>query len=105
LAISFGSINSGLPKDIVQQIVEAEKIPIKQMETRKTKIEEKKALVSKLTSLVENMRGEILKNKNARSLRELAVNTGETKNISVNADKNVAEVGKYQLEVMQLAQK
>jgi flagellar hook-associated protein 2 len=105
LGISFGSINSGLPKDIVQQIVEAEKIPIKQMEERKGKISDKKALVQQLTSLVENMRGEVLKNKNARSLRELAINTGDNKDIAITADKNVADPGKYQLEVLSLAQK
>jgi flagellar hook-associated protein 2 len=105
LGISFGSINSGLPKDIVQQIVEAEKIPIKQMEVRKEKFENKKALLGQLTSLVESMRGEVLKNKGARSLRELAVNTGDSKDISVTADKNVALPGKFNLEVIQLAQK
>lgn len=63
MGIAFGSINSGLPKDIVQQIVEAEKIPLKQMEVRKEKIEDKKALVGQLMSLVENLRGEVLKNK------------------------------------------
>jgi flagellar hook-associated protein 2 len=89
LGISFGSINSGLPKDIVQQIVEAEKIPVKQMEARKGKIEDKKALVGQLTSLVENMRGEILKNKGARSLREMKVNTGENTSVTVSTDKNV----------------
>jgi flagellar hook-associated protein 2 len=104
LGISFGSINSGLPKDIVQQIVEAEKMPIKQMEARKEKIENKKNLVGQLTTLVENMRGEILKNKTERSLRELAVNTGGATNIAVSADKNVALPGKYQLEVLELAQ-
>ena len=105
MGISFGSINSGLPKDIVQQIVEAEKIPIKQMEARKEKISDKKALVQQLTTLVENMRGEILKNKNARSLRELAINTGDNPNIAVTADKNIADPGKYQLEVLELAKK
>ncbi len=105
MGISFGSINSGLPKDIVQQIVEAEKIPIQQMEARKGKINDKKALVGQLMSLVENMRGEILKNKSARSLRELAINTGGNKNVAISADKNLAEPGKYQLEVISLAQK
>jgi flagellar hook-associated protein 2 len=105
LGIAFGSINSGLPKDIVQQIIEAEKIPIKQMEERKGKISDKKALVGQLMALVESMRGEVLKNKNARSLRELSINTGENPNIAVNADKNIAEPGKDQLEVTQLAQK
>ena len=105
MGIAFGSINSGLPKDIVQQIVESEKIPVKQMESRKGKIEDKKALVGQLMSLVENMRGEVLKNKGARSLREMKVNTGENANISVATDKNVADPGKYSLEVMQLAGK
>jgi len=105
LGIAFGSINSGLPKDIVQQIVEAEKIPVRQMEDRKAKFEQKKTLINELTSLVENMRGEILKNKGTRSLRELAVNTGDSKDISVTADKNIAEPAKYNLEVLQLAQK
>lgn len=105
MGISFGSINSGLPKDIVQQIVEAEKIPIQQMEVRKGKISDKKALVGQLTSLVENMRGEILKNKNQRSLRELAINTGDSKDIAVTADKNIAEPGKYNLEILELAKK
>jgi flagellar hook-associated protein 2 len=105
LGISFGSINSGLPKDIVQQIIEAEKVPIQQMEGRKGKITDKKALVGQLMTLVENMRGEILKNKNARSLRELAINTGDSKSIAISADKNIADPGKYQLEVVQLAQK
>ena len=105
MGISFVSINSGLPKDIVQQIVEAEKIPIKQMEGRKGKIEDKKALVTQLMSLVENMRGEILKNKGSRSLREMKVNTGDNPNIGVTTDKNVADPGKYNLEVIQLAGK
>lgn len=105
MGISFGSIGTGLPKDIVQQIVEAEKIPIKQMEARKSKIEDKKSLVSQLTTLIENMRGEILKNKNARSLRELAVNTGGNDAIAVTADKNLADTGEHQIEVLQLAQK
>ncbi len=74
------------------------------MEARKEKIENKKNLVGQLTTLVENMRGEILKNKTERSLRELAVNTGGATNIAVSADKNVALPGKYQLEVLELAQ-
>ncbi len=105
MGISFGSINSGLPKDIVKQIIDAEKIPIQQMEARKGKVEGKKALLDQLTKLVDGMRGEVLKNKSSRSLRELAVNTGESTNVTVTADKNVAEPGKYQLEVVSLAQK
>ena len=71
----------------MKQIIEAERVPIQQMEARKGKIADKKALLGQLTTLVESMRGEILKNKNARSLRELKVNSSNDA-IGVTADKN-----------------
>ena len=104
MGISFGSINSGLPKDIVQQIVAAEKIPLQQMNTRKGKIENKKALLGDLTQRVENLRGDIYASKSARSFREFQVNVSEDW-LGVSVDKNLAEPGSYQIEVLQLAQK
>ncbi len=104
MAISFGSINSGLPKDIVQQIVAAERIPIKNMEARKGKIESKKALVLELTNLVESLRGSVLQNRGERSLRELSYETNNEL-IGVTLDKNIALPGNYQIEVLELAGK
>lgn len=100
----MGSINTGLPKDIVQQIMKAERIPIQNMEVRKGKVADKKALVQELTSLVEGMRGTLLQNGSARSLRELSV-IGNDDIVGITADKNVAEPATYQFEVKQLAQK
>ncbi len=104
MGISFGSINTGLPKDIVQQIVAAEKIPLKNMEVRKEKIESKKALLGDLTQRVENLRGSIFANKSERSFRELGVNISGD-GIGATVDKNVADPGTYQIEVLELAQK
>lgn len=102
--IAFGSIATGLPKDIVKQIIAAEKIPIKNMEGRKGKIGEKKGLVDELIKLMEGVKGSVLQNGSARSLRELKVQTNEDI-IGVNADKNIAQPGTYQFEVESLAQK
>ncbi|MGI4991341.1 flagellar filament capping protein FliD [Halobacteriovorax sp. GFR7] len=104
MSIAMGSINTGLPKDIVQQIMKAERIPIQNMEVRKGKVADKKALVQELTSLVEGMRGTLLQNGSARSLRELSV-IGNDDIVGITADKNVAEPATYQFEVKQLAQK
>jgi flagellar hook-associated protein 2 len=104
LGLAFGSINTGLPKDIVQQIMKAERIPVKNMETRKGKFEDKKGLVGELIQIVEGLKGSLLQNGNARSLRELSIDTNESI-IGVTADKNIAEPASYQLEVKQLAQK
>ncbi len=104
LGISFGSINTGLPKDIVKQIMEAEKIPLKKMEGRKGKIEDKKKLVGELNTLMGNLKGKILENGNARSLKELKVDTNNDL-VGVTIDKNIAHPANYQFEVISLAQK
>jgi flagellar hook-associated protein 2 len=104
LAISFGSINTGLPKDIVQQIMAAEKIPLDKLENNKSKLGEKKILVDELIKLVNEAKGTIAKNGNARSLRELMVETNEDI-LGVTVDKNIADPGSFQFEVLQLARK
>ena len=104
MGISFGSINTGLPKDIVKQIMEAEKIPLKKMEDRKGKIGDKKALVDQLTQLFQDLKGNILANGNSRSLRELKFDTNE-EIVGVTVDKNLASPANYQFEVVSLAQK
>ena len=68
LGIAFGSINTGLPKDIVQQLVEAEKVPLKKMEVRKQKSENKKKLLGDLMTRVENLRGSVYANKSDKRL-------------------------------------
>jgi flagellar hook-associated protein 2 len=104
LGISFGSINTGLPKDIVQQIMQAEKIPLQKFDERKDKLNSKKTLLNDLSSRIEKLKGLVLQNKTARSLRELKVTTSNDA-ISASADKNIASPGSYNIEVIELAQK
>lgn len=104
MGISFGSINTGLPKDIVKQIIEAEKIPIKKMEGRKGKINSKKELVGDLVKRMEDMRGLLNANSDDRSLKELSASYDD-KIVGVTMDKNAAKPGSHQIEVVQLAQK
>lgn len=84
--------------------MKAERIPLQKMETRKAKHGEKLALVDQLVALVEAVRKDVNANGNAKSLRELSWNTREDI-VGVTLDKNVAQPGNYQLEVVQLAQK
>lgn len=104
MGISFGSINTGLPKDIVKQIMNAERIPLKKMEDRKGKIADKKKLVGELQRLMTEMKSKILANGNARSLKELKVDTN-SELVDVTVDKNIANPANYQFEVVNLAQK
>lgn len=104
MGISFGSIGTGLPKDIVDQLIKAEQIPVTKLEERKGKIETKKKLVQDLATAVENMKGEIFKSRGYRSFRELKVDA-ESDAVKVTVDKNIANTGNWQMEVVQLAQK
>ncbi len=104
MAISFGSIGTGLPKDIVKQIVEAEKIPLQQMASRKNKLANKQALLSDLTARIEDLRGSIYANKSDRSFKEFSVNVSGD-GIAATVDKNIVIPGTYQIEVLSLAQK
>jgi len=100
----MGSINTGLPKDIVKQLMEAERAPIAKMQARKEKIGDKKKLVDELVKLTEDIRGFLNINGNAKGLRELKVQTNNEM-IDVDVDKNLAQPTSRQIEVIQLAQK
>jgi flagellar hook-associated protein 2 len=104
LAISFGSIQTGLPKDIVKQLMEAERIPIKNLEKKIEKHSDKKTLVGELITRTEAIRAEMNKSADLRSLTEFSVNTNEDI-IGINADKRSVRPGTYQFEVTQLARK
>lgn len=104
MGISFGSISTGLPKDIVKQIMTAEQVPVQNMEKQKSKITDKKGLVDQLLKLAEDVRGNLALNANARALRELKVDTNNDI-IGVTTDKNKTVPGSYQFEVTSLAQK
>lgn len=104
MGISFGSISTGLPKDIVKQIMSAEQVPIQNMEKQKSKITDKKGLVDQLLKLSEEVRGNLATNANARALRELKVDTNNDI-IGVTTDKTRTLPGSYQFEVVSMAQK
>lgn len=84
--------------------MEAEKIPVKKMEERKGKIESKKNLVGELNKIMGDLKAKILQNGNARSLKELKVDTNSDL-VGVTVDKNIANPANYQFEVLNLAQK
>lgn len=104
LGIAFGSINTGLPRDIVQQIMKSERIPIKNMELKKEKFNDKKTLINELTQLTQEVRDHLIKHGNAKGLREFKVST-RNDIIDVIIDKEKVEPGSYQFQVNRLAQK
>lgn len=95
---------SGLPPDIVQQIMQAERIPVQRMEMRKANIQERQSLVDELIGKVEGVRTKLNDVRTARNLREFRTETREDV-ATVDVDRNVAIPGNYQLSVERLAQR
>lgn len=104
-AIRFGGMASGLPPNIVDQIMEAERIPVKTMEASKLKEDDKLKLVTELETKV----GDITKNLNelvgVRGFVNSKFTSGDPNIIDGNVDPENAVTGEWQLEVLQLAQK
>lgn len=96
---------SGLPPNIVDQLMEAERIPVKNIEQKKTKQEDLAKLVTDLETKV----GEITKNLSelvsTRGFTDTKFVSGDTNVIDGTVDPSVAPTGEYSIEVLQLAQK
>ncbi len=103
--IRITGMASGLPPNIVDQLMDAERIPVKQMEAQKTKQEDKLKLVTDLETKVSDI---------TKNLSELTSTSGFMDKKFVSGDPNVVEgqvdpqaaiPGEYSVEVVQLAQK
>lgn len=101
--ISLGPMVSGLPKDIVQRLVEAEREPIRQLEARKKNEEAKLKLASDLNTKVSEMANGLKDISGYKSFRDLMAVNARPELMDVTVDKNTAEPGNYQIEVVQLA--
>lgn len=103
--IRITGMASGLPPNIVDQLMDAERIPVKQMEAKKTKEEDKLKLVSDLETKVTDI---------TKNLNELTATSGFLDKKLISGDPNIIDgqvdpqtaiPGDYSLEVVQLAQK
>lgn len=103
--IRFGSINTGLPPNIVDQLIEAERIPVKQLEARKMKSEEKMKLVEDLQTKVGDIRKNLGELANTRGFTDVKLTSGDPTVISGTVDPASYTPGNWNIEVMQLAQK
>ncbi|AHZ86689.1 flagellar filament capping protein FliD [Bdellovibrio bacteriovorus] len=96
---------SGLPPNIVEQLMEAERIPVKQMEVGRAKQEDKLKLVQDLETKVNDI---------TKNLGELTSTSGFVDKKFLSGDPNIVDgqvdpgsaiPGDYAIEVVQLAQK
>jgi flagellar hook-associated protein 2 len=105
MGISFGGIASGLPPNLVDQLIEAEKIPIKTLEKKKGKEENRLKLVSELETKLNGIIGSIGGLASVRGFSDIKLNSGDPNVITGTVDPNAAVNGNWNVEVVELAQK
>lgn len=105
MGISFGGINTGLPPNLVEQLVEAEKMPMKNVEQKKGKIEKKAKLVDELDTKVKAVADSLKELAGTRGFSDMKLASGDPNIIQGNVDPTGAVTGSWNVEVLKLASK
>lgn len=105
MAISFGGINTGLPPNLVDQLIDAERIPIKNVESRKTKTEAKLKLVTELDTKLRGVTGSLKELASSKGFSDIKLNSGDPNIVQGAVDPGGASKGSWNVEVVRLANK
>lgn len=103
--IRMTGMASGLPPNIVEQIMDAERIPVKNMENKKKTQEDTLKLVGDLETKVQDIMKNIGELTSTRGFTDMKLLSGDPAVIEGSVDPNTAVTGEYQVEVDQLASK
>ncbi|RYZ76116.1 MAG: flagellar hook associated protein [Proteobacteria bacterium] len=103
--IKFGSINTGLPPNIVEQLMEAERIPIANMQNTKSKFDAKSKLVDELSGKIGDIRKGLGELANTRGFTDIKLTSADPNQITGTVDPNSYQPGNWNIEVMALAEK
>lgn len=96
---------SGLPPNMVDQLIEAEKIPIKNIEQKKGKQENRLKLVSDLESKLSALSGSLATLSGTKGFKDIQLNSGDPNIIQGVVDPEVSPKGSWNVEVVRMAQK
>jgi len=105
MAIQFGSINTGLPPNIVDQLMDAERIPIKNMQMQKDKADTKKKLVDDLAGKVSEIRKGLTELAGTRGFSDIKLISGDPNIVQGTVDPQTYQPGNWNIEVVELAKK
>ncbi len=103
--IRITGMASGLPPNIVEQIMDAERIPVKNMQTQKTKQEDKLKLVTELETKINDVTKNLGELTSTRGFMDNQLISGDPSVVGGVVDGANAVTGSWGIEVLQLAQK
>lgn len=104
MGLRFDPIGGGQFKQAIKAIIDAESVPLKQLEARKTQEENRLKLFQDFKGKFANIDKALTEMSSFKKLREFKVDLGDGVNIATaTLDKEKAQPGTYQIQVDQLA--
>ena len=103
--ITFGGLASGLPPNIVEKLIDAERAPIKSLEGKKAKSQIRLDLVKDLESKIGGVTGTIATLTSRKGFNDIKLETGDMNVVQGVVDPGSSVTGSWNIEVVQLAQK
>jgi flagellar hook-associated protein 2 len=105
MPVTFGGINTGLPPNLVEQLIEAERIPIKNVETRKSKTKSRLDLVNELDTKLRDISGSLKELAGTGGFTDIKLTSGDPNVIAGTVDPDASVNGSWNVEVLEMAQK
>lgn len=104
-SITIGGLSSGLPPNLVDQLVEAERAPLKNLETKKDKSNSKLKLVQELETKLRAIEGTIGTLASQKGFNDIKLESGDPNVVQGAVDPALAPKGNWNIEVVELAHK
>lgn len=103
--VRISGLSGGLPPNLVDQVIEAERMPLKKMEEDKSKIQDKVKLVTDFETKINDIQKNLSSIVGARGFSDMKFVSGFPDIVEGTVDPAVAEAGDWTLEVLELATK
>ena len=100
--IRFGGLASGLPPNIVDQIMASERIPIQNMEGKKGNINAKLTLVGDLEARMRKVNDSLKEIIGTKGFNDFALNVSREGIVAGTVDPTTAQSGNWSLEVLKM---
>ena len=103
--IRISGLASGLPPNLVDQVIEAERVPLKTIQDQKVKVEDKVKLVTDLETKINEINKTLGVIVGAKGFVDKKFASGFPDVIEGTIDPEIADAGEWTVEVLQLATK
>ena len=104
-SVTIGGLSSGLPANLVDQLVDAERLPIRNLENRRAKAENKLGLVQEMETKINAIKETIGDLATQKGFSDIKLETGDPNIIQGTVDAALAPKGNWNIEVIKLAEK